>query len=499
MAGPLQHLRTFLKGHGLLAVVLAFTLLFSLYKLTEAPPTWYDEGMIVQLSMNMVLHGTLATQVAPGDFASAAYTSTGFPVTVPIAVSFALFGISLASARAVMVVYIVLLLCASYYFLERLAGKRIALFSAALLATFAPLYGNGKNVLGEVPGLFFFILSLTFAYKMFEEGKWTKKNALLAGIFFGLCVATKPTFLVLGPAALIALGYVWFYERRRIPLAMLVWSGAAALLPVGAWVLTQFNIHDPVSRILQFYANPYQLTDLPALALQNVVRFFRESTPLYLLGMLAPWGLALFARVKSRAHITFAEIVAFLVTLFVLAAYVRTPGWYRYLFPAQILAILFFPVAVDYFVRRFSPTRAGDVVRRAGTVLLCGALLLQVYVLFFGSWVQAYWASARTSTLQAYFGQLDPRTTFFVYDVPQIPIFLPQGAPYYQYISVNGEGYWALGDEERSVIGAQIPDIIVASNGLEASSTQLFPGYRKRSDVANVIVLERDPGVPVAH
>ena len=38
------------------------------------------------------------------------------------------------------------------------------LASLALIVSFAPLYGHVKNVLGEVPGLTFFVLSLLALY-----------------------------------------------------------------------------------------------------------------------------------------------------------------------------------------------------------------------------------------------------------------------------------------------------------------------------------------------
>jgi 4-amino-4-deoxy-L-arabinose transferase-like glycosyltransferase len=70
--------------------------------------------------------------------------------------------------------------------------------SLGLVATFAPLYGNGKNVLGEVPGLLFVLLFL-LCVRYIESGKSTERLFLFAGLMLGLAVVTKPIFLLLLP------------------------------------------------------------------------------------------------------------------------------------------------------------------------------------------------------------------------------------------------------------------------------------------------------------
>ena len=50
--------------------LLLITLFFSLFKLTESPPIWYDEGIILQPAINSVRTGKMGMQIAPGEIIS---------------------------------------------------------------------------------------------------------------------------------------------------------------------------------------------------------------------------------------------------------------------------------------------------------------------------------------------------------------------------------------------------------------------------------------------
>src|SRR3989344_4531501 len=177
---------------------------FATYDLTESPHTWYDEGAIIQRAITYLRYGTMHYQVAPDQFSSAAFDSTGYPVIYPIALAFKYFGIGLLPARAVMAVFILLLVLTAYTLIKRTAGSYYAAAAALLLGTFPPLYGNGKNVLGEIPGLFFLFLFL-FCLHFLEKGGFKNKFFLVLGcLTAGLCFSTKPNFIMLLPALAIA-------------------------------------------------------------------------------------------------------------------------------------------------------------------------------------------------------------------------------------------------------------------------------------------------------
>lgn len=483
----MERVLQFVRKEWLFLAFLVFVSGCSVYQLTEVPPTWYDEGMIVQLAMNVAEHGVLGTQVAPGVFLSGAFTTTAFPVVAPVALSFKLFGASLLVARSVMVLYILLFFCAAYYFLRQITSRTEALFALGLLATFSTLYATGKNVLGEVPGLFYFIVFLIFAHKIFDEGKSTKKNAIIAGLSAGLCLVTKPTFLVVGGAIILALLYKHFVQREQISLPILGYGVVAALVPLMVWLVTQFNWGDSFSAILSFYTNPYQLGNIPSVIYHNALRFFTESTPLYLFGMLVVLTASVGVRLRRKVEISFTEMVALSFAVLILLAYLRTPGWYRYLFPAQIIATLFFPSALGYCAEFFSSFKYVLFVRRSALVLLVGMVGLQGYLFFFHSWIAQYSGGDKTQMLQEYFKTIDSHKTVFVYDVPEVPLFLPQGTSYYQYISI-GRGTHGLGADEISVIAAKVPEILIVPDEQKSS----FPGYHETDVVKGVLVLSRN-------
>lgn len=461
----------------------------SLYRLTEAPPAWYDEGMVVQLAINVARFGEFATQTAPGEFVSGALTSTGFPVVAPVAVLFSLFGIDLWLARLVMVLYLLGFVVAAHILVRKMFGKYHALFSSALLVTFASLYGNGKNVLGEVPGLFFLVSFLFFAYKI-EAEQPTKRNFILAGLFAGLCLATKPTFLVLIPAIVIGA----LLTRFKISLRNFFYFFFAALALLLVWGVTQFNSTDSIGAIFSFYSNPYQLTNISSVMRANVLRFFTEATPVHVLVLIFVWTAALFLRLRGKEKILAAEIIAFFFTLGILSAYLRTPGWYRYFFPAELVAMIFFVPALLFLGKWLE--RAHFCLEKYAVPLAGGLAVLliifQGYHLLFRSWVRSYYDSRSTAEAVEYFRSVDQSKTLFVYDAPAAVVFLPN-QNYYQYIAVNAEGYWGIGKDKLSLIDQGFPDEIVLSGEFWEGNKELFPAYRQKAIVGRFAVLELIP------
>lgn len=150
--------------------------------------------------------------------------------------------------------------------------------------------------------------------------------------------------------------------------------------------------------------------------------------------------------------------------------------------------MLFFPVALGQIVEVFSNFRFATLARRGALIVLISTIGLQGYVLFFHSWVSQYYGADKTQVLQEYFNTLDSRTTVFVYDIPEIPLFLPQGTQYYQYISIN-RGTNGLGADELPVIDKKIPDLLLVREIKKGS----FPGYHETETVKGVVVMEPNP------
>ena len=181
---------------GLLLFTAVVVLFLSTYKISESPPIWMDEGIITQVAENVATQGVNGIQVAPGEFVSAGFVTTSYVVTYPIALFFNFFGVGLLQARAVMVLFLFAFFLVAYFLSKQQMQKTLAILSLLLLASFAPIYGNGKNVLGEIPGLVFLFAGL-LGVGMIERGVRTITLFVLTGLFFGLCVVTKPIFIFL--------------------------------------------------------------------------------------------------------------------------------------------------------------------------------------------------------------------------------------------------------------------------------------------------------------
>jgi hypothetical protein len=458
-------------------------LFFATYKLVETPPTWFDEGIYLQAAMNDSLHGAQELQLAPNIFSSTAYVTGGFPFLKPISWAFRLFGIGLLQARLVMVGFMFCSAAMFFAVTRRLFDWKTALSSLALLVTFPPFYGQGKNALGEVPGLlylavFFFAVSQLERRKF--EGPWWY---LLGGVAAGLTVATKPIFFLLGGAVIVAVlikrgSITWRW--REILIAAL-----AFLVPFSYWFLHQFFGTDSVSTVLSYYANPYAISDLNHEMLVNALRFFRETSPMYFLLLMLIWAASVAARVYKRMPISLTETIAFSFSILVWLAYLRTAGWYRYYFPAEIVALIFVPSSL-YFLADLLPLKKLSIAFSVA----CLALLLAVqsYQLLFGSWVAVHGGRTTTHDMEAYMASLPKDSSFFVYNVPAAVIFL-QTQNYYQYLVITPDK--SLGTSTMPVITDVPQYLVIAQKDWDTASTTAMSGFVPLRNIDGTIIAER--------
>jgi 4-amino-4-deoxy-L-arabinose transferase-like glycosyltransferase len=465
-----------------LPLVLLTTLAFGTWKLTESPAMWGDEGMIIELAVSLVRMGEMKIQLAPSVFLSPAFTSTGFPVVFPVAASLALFGMGILQARSVMVMF--MLLCTGTAFLlgKKLHGTRDALLSALLIATFPPFYGDGKNVLGEVPGMFFLFAFLLTAHRVLTHEPRRRIFTLLAGLLLGLCLATKPIFLLLLPAVGLAACIHWKKLPRDLWLVPIAIIGF--LLPVYIWIHTQFLPTDSARDILGFYSNPYHLENIRSVILTNILRFVHESTPLYLGGIFAVWMISVAHRLYTK-RIGLIETIAFLFTGAILAAYLRTPGWYRYFFPAQLVTLLFIPASL-----RDLTSWIGKRVPRIDALpvsALALLILVQAYQVGFNSWVSKTYQSHMTRDLTAYFAAQDPSKRVFLHSAPELIPLLPN-ATYSQYIDLDPA---PLGTEQLEQLRQGTPDILIMMDKRWDATHDAYPLYQERDRVGRYVISER--------
>jgi putative flippase GtrA/aryl carrier-like protein len=451
-----------------IAGTIALFAFLSLYHLSENPPTWLDEGTNIQVAMNIAEHGINAVEIAPGRFISSDFTTTSFTVTYPIALAFNLIETNILIARSVMVAFMALTLLFTYLLISSLSGAKkytIALSSLLLLTTFAPLYGHGKNLLGEVPGLMFFLAALYFLRKAEQLSSW--KLFVIAGIAAGLSIATKPLYmLVLAPALLIFV----LLKLRSIPLRSIL----ALLLSAGTVLIAWFFIHlghiNGLKEVL-FAANAEDAS-LTARLLRTSSQFLTELQPMYFLGLLSIWLLSLLARWRRRITIDSAELLAVLFALVNLGLYLVSRGFYRYFFPAEVLALIFLPLALLTFPVR---ERNRKITRFVGVGVISLLIPFQTYQTFFSSWIAQSRSSTRSSELAEHLGTLPEGSSLFLYNVPEAAIFFPS-RNYYQYLNYGEKVI--RGEENLPLLFSGEPDFVLVDQKFTAQD-RLLPSYEE--------------------
>ena len=142
---------------------------------------------------------------------------TGIPVILPVAINFLLFGETFSSGLTVNAVYLIMLLIAIiYYFKTCLKINNLFTFLVILGLYVTPsLFDFGFGLYGEIPAIFYFILSLIFLHKYQDESKLI--YILLSGSFLGLGYLTKTVILITIPAfVLVAILESLFNSPNKI-------------------------------------------------------------------------------------------------------------------------------------------------------------------------------------------------------------------------------------------------------------------------------------------
>ena len=362
----LSRLHDLSKAHAavvLLALGICFMLFNSLPILETRPKISSDEALSISIARNLLQNGGLNIETAPGVPYPYPHLiqSTGYPVTIPLAGVFGVFGFSFTAARLYMLAWMLAAVCALFFFLRSIVSKEIAAGSALLLLSFASFYANGRTVVGEIPGFAFLLVGLYF---------WiTRKNVWLAGLFWSLAVVTKPSVFVL---IVPALGIPLLIEKNtvlekiknitKIGLAMVP---AAAL---GIYLaIPQFFTPRAWTDIGGFFANPYgeSVSHTMYTNLLNVP----QSTTLIYFGAL--YALILFATRHVETKLRLLYIFVSVYSLLAFMYYLRSPGWLRYILIAEFLILMLVPHALTTLADRWSSLfgRAQTGIRSYGALL----------------------------------------------------------------------------------------------------------------------------------
>ncbi len=221
----------------LLAVLVVALLALALVNLPYYPRTWFDEGSHLHVAKALVQFGRYADVSSEGFRAYGPTLGVGPTVLLPIALVFKLFGIGLVQARLVMALYLLLTFAVAYRLTRHLYGSTVALMAGFLLLTSqgVNILEWGRQVLGEVPTLFFWLAGVLVWFRQSRTSEvletsevWRRQMwRVVSGVLFGLAMVTKnQAALIIAPTLIVAWGLNALYYRRlrhadfALPLAV---------------------------------------------------------------------------------------------------------------------------------------------------------------------------------------------------------------------------------------------------------------------------------------
>ncbi len=422
------------------------------WNIAESPATWFDEGINMGIAKSLVKNGVYSLSVGPDSFVSERpfLITTNYPVLLPVAGALWLFDNSLLSARLPMVIFLFAFGLSAFFLAKRLYGEKAALGTLLLVMSFAPLYGNGRAVLGEVPGLLFFIGGLLASPR--DMKLW---RLVLAGLLFGLSVATKPFFLIVLPAVLLGEWYRHSFTTKVFWQRTSVIFGVA-LVPIVIWLRTILP-DVSLSGLLttgHYYSNSYADSNFMAQIVENLRRFITESTPIHLLFLVVVTGLGIIVARKRRQSLDVTEITVLAFCTMTILWYLKTPGWYRYFFAAHVMLFLFTPA---YLMRIFPKYLAGLLIAS-----LCMFQSVHLVTRHNDSLYNDGSATVFNETLAAHTKSTD---TILIINSPSVAFLTDR--PVEQYLQINPELHFGVIDWAKrydflvttgSVSSVQVPN-----------------------------------------
>lgn len=313
-------------------------------RLGSVPPLWWDEGWTLSVARNWVELGhygrLLAGQPVPRAIDAA------FHVTGAVALSFWMFGVGIIQARMVGVLITVVTLIAAYYLVRRLYNHAIALgalFVMILLPAYtdlSPLY-VGRQVLGEMPAMFFLIAGYIGILLVPRHPLWL----LLTVLLWAFALITKLQVLPFWVCALIIPLLIAYYQQdwksfSSWLIALLgSFVGSRVLLILSeSFLQANSGVAEP---ILGLYEVSALVTSLPArMFAAIVVLLFGLPT---LLGL--SYGIWKVIQTRHVTKWTVADQVK--LSLLVLASIwfawflALSVGWVRYIFPPLFIGSIF--------------------------------------------------------------------------------------------------------------------------------------------------------------
>ncbi len=344
---------------GVRLALVAGLLALTLYNLTGYPLTWFDEGSHLHVPKTLVQYGVYADHSSDGFRHYGPTVGVGPTVMLPVALVFQVFGVGLLQARLTMARYLLLAVGAMYGLARFLGGPRLA-WAAALLLVLTPGIGMleyGRQVLGEVPGLFYMLSGfwVWFAAWQAPSGAGRIGRLIAAGLLLGLATVTKNQYLlVLAPTLLFAWVANLAYYRSAPQHVFLI----PGVLTAGCFALWQVvlvaslgpaTVSENLALLTESTAGA-ALVFSPELMRTALGQLLSLKVFVFALPVAVAYGVRPILPRQPEAHQW--AILLCLVVFNLLWFVVASIGWLRYAFPALALACLF-------VARLFSDLTAG--------------------------------------------------------------------------------------------------------------------------------------------
>ena len=319
--------------------VLGFLLL---YRLNVYPAPWYDEGSHLHVAKNLALNGIYADYSSEGIRYYGPAVGVGPTVILPIAALFKVAGVSITLARVVIVAYAALALLTLYALGSRLMNARLGI-AAVILLVLAPgveFIFTARNVLGEVPGLFFVLAGF---WLWLKPGKRSLLQLAGVGVLMGLAAITKNQYaLIVLPSLMLAwiTDLVWYRQRGWryfvIPgvIAGLLFAGWTYIVLVA---LGGSEFSENLATLRAASSGVFFIFGMDEM--QKALRFLTDSgvyAALFIPAVL--YGFVLSLR-RTEAGQRWGMLLIFV--LVGMGLFMTSLAWPRYSFPATAGASLF--------------------------------------------------------------------------------------------------------------------------------------------------------------
>lgn len=476
-------------------------LFLAFFRLPYYPATWFDEGAHLHVPKTLVQYGVYADRSSEGFRYYGPTVSVGPTVMLPVAAVFKLFGIGLLQARTVIVAYLLASVVLFYLLARRFGGYGFALAAAALFVTSrgVSLIVYGRQVLGEVPALFFLLAGLLVLFSAWDRPVW--KRLALAGLFFGLSVVTKSQYLVVIAPGLGAawLANLLYYKRLASRLFVVPAALMAALFLSWQAFLVLYLGPAAASEnyvLLKEAAQDAALVFSPALMVHNL----RELVSLKVfLSMLFPslvYGAIVI--LPRRREAQQMSLLYFMIAANLLWYGTASIGWLRYAFPGLSLSAIFitrffhdlsggFHLQKDALQKALR-TGGPELLRQGGRLVLLTWLGLMIMIPFGQTLIELIRPPERSAQeMASYMDQYVSKTAIVETWEPEMGFltdhnyhYPPQNKLYQavNYIWINGEAP----TKTYTFIETNHPDYVLV--GTFANWVEMYPqeelenGYR---------------------